>query len=60
MKNDRIDNPHLCRPVWCNDCDFVGVTGDLIAGGHSPDLQCPKCRKSSIRYNVMPAPGLMQ
>lgn len=51
---------HLKRDVWCNECKWIGITGELIISHPCPELLCPKCRGSDIHQPVADAPTGIQ
>ncbi len=54
------DNQHLVRSVSCRDCEWTGVTGELIASGRSPELLCPACDSMRIKYLILEPSKLTQ
>lgn len=55
-----MEDQHFKRPVACRQCEWVGVSGELIAGGRSPELLCPKCGAGGIKYIISDAPQSVQ
>ncbi len=50
-------NEHLRRSIYCNDCPWIGISGDLIA---RDKLRCPKCDSDRVTYLVAGAPKQLQ
>lgn len=51
------DNQHLRRSMYCDNCDWIGISGELIA---RDKLRCPKCDSERVKYLVADAPQTVQ
>jgi Zn finger protein HypA/HybF involved in hydrogenase expression len=51
------DNQHLKRSMYCDDCPWVGISGELIA---RDKLRCPKCDSANVKYLVADSPERLQ
>lgn len=51
------ENRHLKRPYYCEDCDWQGRSGELIA---KHTLVCPKCGSERVKLLVSEAPQATQ
>lgn len=51
------DTQYLERSMYCDDCSWVGKSGELIV---RDVLRCPKCDSRNIKYLVSESPPSIQ